>query len=279
MSIDGQKIWIVARILILSAIGCYVFVLFYFSISQSRFIYFPEKLMIATPAEVGLQYEAVSFKTTDGVKLSGWFIPSEKRRGVLLFCHGNAGNISHRMESIQTFYRLGLSTLIFDYRGYGQSEGKPTEQGTYLDAKAAWHYLIQEKKVAPSEIIVFGRSIGGSVASWLAHYHTPRALIIESVFTSIGGIASELYPFLPVKLLSRFDYNTIDYINKVNCPVLIIHSRDDEIIPYNHGRQLFETANEPKEFLEITGSHNEGFIISEHYKDGLDSFISRHTGK
>ncbi len=214
------------------------------------------------------------------MKLSGWFVPAERSRGVILFCHGNAGNISHRLESVQVFHRLGLSTFVFDYRGYGQSEGKPTEQGTYLDAEAAWRHLVQKQQVDPTEIIIFGRSLGGAIAAWLARDHPPKALIIESTFTSVRDIGAELYPYLPVRLLSRFDYNAMDYLRQVNCPVLIVHSRDDEIIPFSHGRRLLETANEPKEILEITGTHNEGFMTSaKRYEDGLDSFISAHVGK
>jgi fermentation-respiration switch protein FrsA (DUF1100 family) len=261
-------------------VGSYIGLVTILMVFQSHFIYFPEREITVTPAEIGLSYEAVCFETADGVKLSGWFVPAERSRGVILFCHGNAGNISHRLESVQVFYRLGLSTFIFDYRGYGQSEGKLTEQGTYLDAEAAWRYLVQKQQVDPTEIIIFGRSLGGAIAAWLARDHPPKALIIESTFTSVRDIGAELYPYLPVRLLSRFDYNAMDYLRQVNCPVLIVHSRDDEIIPFSHGRRLFETANEPKEILEITGTHNEGFMTSaKRYEDGLDSFISAHVGK
>jgi pimeloyl-ACP methyl ester carboxylesterase len=277
LSIDWHKIWIVGRFFIFTAIGLYVFLIFYFGILQDRFIYFPERTLVLTPAEIGLQYETINFTTEDGIKLSGWFIPAKDPKGTLLFCHGNAGNISHRIDSINMFYQSGLSTFIFDYRGYGQSDGRPTEQGTYLDAEAALKYLIQERKFSADEIIYFGRSIGGSIAAWLAQYYTPKALVIESAFTSVKDIAKDLYPFLPVKLLVRFNYNTLDYLQKTNCPALIIHSRDDEIISYSHGQRLFEIANQPKEFLEISGSHNEGFILSVRlYKDTLDAFISKY---
>ncbi len=199
---------------------------------------------------------------------------------MILFCHGNGGNISHRLDSIQLFHRLGLSTFIFDYRGYGLSEGSPAEKGTYLDAEAAWNYLIRQRKVEPKKIIVFGRSLGGAVAAWLAQGHTPRMLIIESTFTSVKDLAGKFYPYFPVRLLSRFNYNVIEYLQKVNCPLLIIHSRDDEIVPFSHGQRLFMSAKEPKEFLDIMGTHNEGFILSgKHYETGLDSFISQYRDK
>lgn len=266
-------IWIV--IIVIGV--CIVFIAqLYFS--QSRYIYFPDRSLLADPSSIGLQFESVYFEAADGIKLSGWFIPSDSARGVLLFCHGNAGNISHRLESIQIFHQLGLDVFIFDYRGYGQSEGKPTETGTYQDAAAAWRYLVEERKLASTDIVVFGRSLGGAIASWLAQQHTPRALIVESSFTSIPDIAATLYRYLPVRQLLRFDYNTAEYLSRVNCPVLVVHSRNDEMMPFSHGQRLFEVAGEPKQFLEISGTHNEGFLMSgERYEQGLDVFISEYV--
>jgi len=263
--------------IILAIAGVYILFAGFLFVFQSRYVYFPERVLVADPRSVGLHFESISFETKDGVKLSGWFIPRENSRGMVLFFHGNAGNISHRLDSIQMFHRLGLSVFIFDYRGYGQSEGRPTERGTYQDAEAAWQYLVKELKVGPQEIIVFGRSLGGAVASWLAQSQTPGALIVDSTFTSLPDIGATLYPYLPVRLLSRFKYNTTGYLARVDCPVLVVHSRDDEIMPFSHGKRLFEVAKEPKEFLEIAGSHNEGFMMSgERYEKGLDSFISEY---
>ena len=186
-------IWILATIA-----GAYILFAGSLYIFQSRYIYFPERSLSADPGSIGLNFESISFETGDGVKLSGWYIPGENARGVILFCHGNAGNISHRLESIRIFHRLGLGVFIFDYRGYGQSQGKPSEQGTYQDAEAAWRYLVEELKVDPAEIIVFGRSLGGAIASGLAQSQRPAALILESAFTSLPDIAATLYPYLPV---------------------------------------------------------------------------------
>ena len=245
-------------------------------IFQSRLIYYPLYQWVTTPMAIDLNYDTVFFKTKDGVKLSGWFIPAQEPRGIVLFCHGNAGNISHRLDSIQVFNRLGLSVFILDYRGYGKSEGKPTEKGTYLDAEAAIQYLVQERQVSPTEIIIFGRSLGGAIAAHLAKDYPPRALILESTFTSIPDMAKVIYPFLPVSLLVRFHYTTREYVQKITCPLLIIHSPEDDMIPFQQGRYLFEAAREPKEFLEISGSHNEGFIKSgEDYEGGLRAFIGR----
>ena len=260
--------------------GVYVGLGLVLVLNQSRYIYFPERSIVATPSAVGLAHEPVQFQAADGVELAGWFVPAEPSRAVVLFCHGNAGNMSHRLDSILLFNRLGLSTFIFAYRGYGQSGGRTTETGTYRDVEAAWQYLIDERGIEPAEIVVFGRSLGGAVASWLAQKHTPAAAIVESTFTSVPDVAAKLYPIYPVRWLSRFSYDAAEYVAKANCPVLVVHSRDDDIIPFSHGQMLFEAANEPKQFLEIQGSHNDGFFVSgKQYQDGLDTFISRYVGK
>ncbi|MEE8196418.1 MAG: alpha/beta hydrolase [Acidiferrobacterales bacterium] len=242
---------------------------------QGSFVYYPARELVATPAEYGLEYEAVTFKASDGISLSGWFLPAEDARGVLLFVHGNAGNISHRMLSLQLFNRLGLSTFIFDYRGFGESQGSPDEIGTYRDAEAAWRYLTAERKVDPAGIVIFGRSLGAAIASYLASQHTPRALIVESAFTNVPDLAARFYRFMPVRWLSRYCYATVDYVPRVAAPILVVHSREDDIVPYSHGRRVFAAANSPKEFLEIRGSHNDAFIVSgKVYEDGLDRFLS-----
>lgn len=262
------------RVVIIVGIVCGVLVALAY-LFQSRFVYFPIRALVADPSDVGLAFENINLETDDGVRLHSWFVPHDKARGVILFCHGNAGNISHRLDSIQVFHRLGLDVFIFDYRGYGQSQGKPNEHSTYEDVKAAWQYLTQERNLPPSRIILFGRSIGGAIASNLAREHTPGAVILESTFTSMPDLAADIYHLPLVRRFTRFNYNTEEYIREVNCPVLIIHSRDDDIVPFSHGRRLFEIAAEPKRFLEITGTHNEAFIAAgERYEDGLDAFLS-----
>ena len=264
----------IIRIIIIAASVCAVSIALVY-IFQSRFVYFPTRTLSADPSSIGLQFEDVRFETADGIQLSGWFIPCSGARGVILFCHGNAGNISHRLDSIMIFHRLGLDVFIFDYRGYDESEGKPTEHGTYQDAEAAWQYLIEERQINTSQIIVFGRSIGGALAAWLAQQHRPGGLILESTFTSLRDAAATIYHFPPIRRFVRFEYNTAEHLARVDCPVLVVHSRDDEIMSFHHGQRLFELAMEPKMFLEITGTHNEGFIISgRHYEEGLDTFIS-----
>jgi fermentation-respiration switch protein FrsA (DUF1100 family) len=243
---------------------------------QGRMLYLadvPGRTLTTTPASVGMDYEDVFIETTDRVTLHGWFIPGESEQ-VLLFFHGNAGNISHRLESIRQFHDLGLTLLIIDYRGYGKSGGRTTEQGLYRDADAAWRYLTEDRDFVPSDIVVFGRSLGASVAARLAAQHQPLALIVESSFTSVPDIAQELYPWLPVRWLSRLKHATRDYIQDVRCPVLVVHSRDDEIIPFHHGEAIFSAANEPRTLLSIRGTHNDAFIRDERaYISGLQSFL------
>lgn len=268
-----EPIWIILRSLLAIYVG-FGLLLFFF---QSGMIYYPEipgREITATPAAVGLGYEEVTLVTEDRLRLHGWFIPAERERGTVLFFHGNAGNISHRLDTLRIFNALGYACFIFDYRGYGRSEGKPTEQGTYLDADAAWRYLVEQRRIAPQEIVYFGRSLGASVAAYLATKHLPKGLILESAFTSVGDFAASIYPVYPTRLMARYRYNTRKYLESINCPLLIVHSRQDEIIPYKHGQQLFDHANEPKQLLTITGGHNDGFLVSGMlYTKGLDAFL------
>ena len=165
--------------------------------------------------------------------------------------HGNAGNISHRVDYAAMFDRLGFSTLLVDYRGYGRSSGAPSEQGTYRDAAAGWRWLTETKGIAAGDIVLFGESLGGGVAAWLAAREKPRALVLASTFSSVPDLAAEIYPFLPVRFLSRYKYNTLDALARVHAPVLVAHSKSDDIIPYSHGERLFAAAREPKSFLEL----------------------------
>ena len=260
--------------ILLIASATYLALAAYLYLFQANYVFFPWRALDATPADAGLGYEDVHLETEDGVNLHGWFVPTAHARFTLLFLHGNAGNISHRLDSLRLFNRLGLSTFIFDYRGYGRSAGKPTEAGTYRDATAAWRHLVVERGISAQRIVVFGRSLGGGVATWLASVQTPRALIIESTLTSVPDMGAQVYPFLPVRLLARIHYDTLARIPDVSCPILVVHSRQDDIIPFEHGRRIFDAAREPKAFLAIRGDHNSGFLISgEDYVRGLDGFL------
>jgi fermentation-respiration switch protein FrsA (DUF1100 family) len=229
---------------------------------QPRLLYRPTREISGTPADLSLEYEDVAFQSADGVRLTGWYLAVKNARFTLLFCHGNGGNIMHRLDSLALFHSLGVNCFIFDYRGYGSSAGRPTEAGTYLDAQAAYDWLIREKRIPPEQIILFGRSLGGSIAAHLAGRVRSRALVVESAFTSYPDIGARFYPYMPVRLFARFRYSTLTYLKRVHCPVMLIHSKDDELVPLEFGRRLFEAAQEPKQFVEIAGGHNDGFVVS-----------------
>jgi len=241
---------------------------------QGKMVYFPSPTIAATPADIGLEYEDVTMVTDDSVNIHGWYIPADSARATIIHCHGNAGNISGRLETIRQFNRLGLNVLIFDYHGYGRSEGVPSEDGTYFDAAAAWNYVTEEKGEPPDRIIIFGRSLGGAIAVWLATQRPAAGLIVESSFLSIPDIARTHYPFLPVGLLAKYKYNTKRRIPTIHMPVLVIHSPDDNTVPYSHGKKIFELANEPKQFLQISGGHNDGFLESaKTYEPTISAFV------
>ncbi|WFE70915.1 alpha/beta hydrolase [Halomonas sp. M1] len=252
---------------------------------QERLLYLPNagREHIATPSDRGLVWEVVTLTTEDNVALDAWWVPAPNPRASLLFFHGNAGNISHRLESIAQFQRLGLSVLIVDYRGYGRSEGSPSETGTALDARAAWQWLRDEGNET-DEIVVFGRSLGAAVAAELAaslkeHHAAPAAVILESPFRSVPELAQQLYPFLPARWLARIDYPVENYVTQISAPLLVIHSRDDEIIPFAQGEAVYQAAQEPKQLLEIQGGHNTGFLDSEPtYSESIDAFLREAVG-
>lgn len=263
--------------LVVVIVACYALLVTAVYLMQGRMLYLPGvpgRTLTMTPTDAGLDYEDVSIQTSDGITLHGWYVPGRSDR-VLLFFHGNAGNISHRLDSIRQFNTLGLSVLIIDYRGYGQSGGGITEAGIYRDAEAAWLYLTQTLDVADNDIVVFGRSLGASVAARLAADERPLALVVESSFTSVPDIAQELYPWLPARWLSRLQHATSDYVREVRCPVLVIHSRDDEIIPFHHGEAIYDAAPEPRTLLALNGTHNDAFIRDERvYLAGLRNFLA-----
>lgn len=245
---------------------------------QGRLVFHPSNSLVATPGESGLVYEDVYLKSGDA-RIHAWYIPSDDAQLTILFCHGNAGNISHRMETLSLLNNMAANVLIFDYAGFGRSSGKPSEVQTYRDVEAAWRFLIEEKSAKPQQIVLFGRSLGGAIATWLAARESPGALILESTFTSIVAMGTKLYPIFPVNLLARVRYDSSKLIGKVTSPILIIHSRDDESIPFKHGLALYNSAKETKEFLEIRGAHNSGFLDSgTDYIIPLESFLRKVEG-
>lgn len=249
---------------------------------QPKLVYYPEigRGIAETPHSSGLIYESVEVETADGERLHGWFVPAPDAKATVLFFHGNAGNISHRIGYLSMFYRLGYNTFIFDYRGYGESSGKPTEQGTYRDAVAAWQYITEKKAIPPADVVLFGESLGGAIASWLAAREIPGVLVLVSAFTSVPDMGAQLYPYLPIRRLSRFEYNTLEHLKDVTCPVFVAHSPQDEIVPFAQGRAVYEAARNPKQFLELQGGHNDGFIyVREDWTNALGKFIDVSLGR
>lgn len=241
---------------------------------QPGMVYFPVKYLSQTPDQWGLAYEDVYLESSNKNKIHGWYLPVKNSNQYLIFFHGNGGNISHRRDSIKIFNRLGLNILIIDYQGYGKSEGSADEAATYDDAFTAWNYLIGEKKASPEEITIFGRSLGGGVASRLALDVNPRALILESTFSSINDMAELFIPLMSKVLYVRYQYNTLERVKNIKAPILFLHSPDDEIIPFHLGEKNYKAAGNPKIFIELAGDHNNGFMLSQPgYEQALKSFL------
>lgn len=259
--------WQFLRIIILLVL--FVFFLRY---TEKRVLFYPTKDVSYSPAEVGLDFEDIFFKAADNVNINGWFVPCLDAEYTILFCHGNAGNIANRVEKLKFFHDLKCNVFIFDYRGYGKSEGSPSEEGIYKDVKGAYDYLLS-RRIRPATIIGYGESLGGAVITDLALKEKLAGLITDSSITSVKDMVKKIYPFLPYWLFaSRLDAES--KIKSIAAPKLIIHSINDEIVPYAQGLKLFKAAAKPKEFLKIHGGHNSGFYECEDIlKDKIGNFI------
>lgn len=227
------------------------------ALKEPSLIYFPSRELIATPAQAGMAYEDRWLTTEDGVTLHAWYIPNPSARHTVLDFHGNAGNLSDRVPLYARWHRLGLAVFALDYRGYGRSQGAPSERGLYRDARAAWNELTGALAVSPARVVVAGRSLGSGPAVQLATEVRPAGLVLESPLTNIPEMARVVYPFLPVSLLVRSRFDNLRKIRDVACPVLVIHAEHDEIIPQAMGRRLFEAAHEPKQWASLRGGHND----------------------
>ena len=274
-----RKRWIARTVRLLLCLAVAYFVLRWF---EHRQVYQPHAEMEANGSELGRPFEDVYFETSDGARLNAWFFPADtnspRRRLVFLLCHGNAGNIRHRLDHASALLETGAAAFLFDYRGYGRSKGIPSEGGTYLDAQAA-HAWLRQKGFAATNVIALGESLGGGIASELALRETLGGLILQSTFTSITDVGAELFPWLPVRWLNRIKYDTHSKLPRVKVPVLVMHSRADSLIRFEHAERNFATANEPKLVWEIGGDHND--FLDRHrarYVEGLDRFLSLLEG-
>lgn len=269
MKVLKMLLWLVIiAVLVFMSISIYLY--FY----QSRMVFYPVKDLAVTPSDINIEYDDVYINADSGVTVHAWFIPADSTGGVVLFCHGNAGNISHRLETIEFLHDLGLSVLIFDYRGYGQSSGEPSEKGVYRDARSCYDWLVNEKGFTPQDVIIFGRSLGGAVAIDLATRVPGRAVIVESSFTSAAAMARKIFPFLPTGLILKYKFDSLSKIDQVGCPVLVIHSPDDDLIPFSMGEKLYERAAPPKQFVKISGGHNDrDYLRDLQYRKAFESLL------
>ena len=229
------------------------------------------------PGAMGVSVEDVDFQAEDGVELHGWYVQSLEARATLLWFHGNAGNITHRLQNIKLLEPLKLNIFIFDYRGYGKSAGEPDEQGIYMDSQAAYDFVTQEKNIAPEKLILFGRSLGGVFAVDVAEKNPAAGLILESVFTTAQDMAKKMFPILPIGWAISSKLDNVNRVADLKLPKLFLHGDQDEVVPYKLGRQVFTAAGEPKEFYEIKGArHNDTiFVGGEPYFATIEQFISK----
>lgn len=261
------------KILLIIILGTIIFKI-YFIFLEQKSLYHPYKEIPETPMNLGIEFEDVNFKTDDGKLLNGWFVPTKDAKVTVLYCHGNAGNIYHRLHKVRFFHEMGVNFFIFDYRGYGKSTANPSEKGLYKDAQAAYDYIVSRSEVDKNKIVVYGKSLGGPVAADLCLLRNTNALILEGSFASVVLRAQQLYPFLPMKLLITQKYDTMAKVKNMKIPKLIAHGRQDEVISFRHGEILFKVAAEPKRFLPFNGGHNDDvFVTSDAYKEELKKFL------
>jgi len=264
---------IVLKFLLFAAIGYGVILLLAY-LFHDRIIFPATRAIYRDPSAFGWAFEDVVVPV-NGYSTHGWFIPLENARGVALFSHGNAGNIADRLESIGLLRELGFSVLAYDYGGYGKSSGRASEQRCYADIRAMWRHLTETRGIPPEQILIFGRSLGGAVSAELAAEVIAAAVVLESTFLSTVDVARDAFPWLPARWFVRHHFENKHKVGRIKSPLLIIHSPDDRVIPYRHGTELFRLAAEPKQFLEIRGDHNEGFVLSAPaYLAGWESFLA-----
>ncbi len=260
----------------LGLVGVYLAIMFYIYFNQDKMVFYPIEDFSMLPSQVGLTYEDVEIKIDESVTIHGWFFPSDDSTNskVVLLCHGNAGNISNRLETAKYLHDLGVAVFMFDYREYGKSTGQATEEGVYLDGVASFNWLTESKKYNDQDIVIFGRSLGGAVAIELAGRVHSGGLVVESSFTTVGDLGQKLFPFFPIKSLIRYSFNSVEKIAKLHVRKLITHSPDDELIPFAMGEKLFAVAAEPKQFVRLSGGHNSRtYFEDSEYKSALNELI------
>lgn len=271
----ASPIWRVLRAVALVYLGVLLLLLLF----ENWMVYKPLRASDDWAPAPSSEIQDVELNCADGTRIHGWWLPCPVAKGALLYCHGNAGNLSHRGSSMLKLREiLNRSVLIFDYPGYGKSAGRPSEAGCYQAGEAAYNWLTEKQKVEPRDILLYGGSLGGGVAVELARTKPHRGLVLVKTFTSIPDVGAGLYPWLPVRWLARNRFDNLAKIKECTQPVFIIHGDADQLIPFEHGKKLFAAANEPKVFYSVAGSdHNDGLPDAAFV--ALREFLAKHPGQ
>ena len=251
-------------------------------LNQDKLIFYPSKEIVANPGYVGLDYEIRPFTTEDGLQLNGWWIPAANARGAILYLHGNAGNRSGRLGTVELLNGLGYHVYLIDYRGYGENKGKPSEKGLQKDVTAAWQKMLAMEDVEETSSAIMGRSLGGAMAAWLASQPgvNPAAVVMESTFTSLPELASEIYRIDLLKKLVKYRFNTLEYVGEISAPVFMAHSFDDELVPFVHAEKLREAVPNLKQFVRLNGDHgNAWWMTGDKYREALDAFLNNYAAQ
>jgi uncharacterized protein len=265
-----RSLWRIARAVLIAYLVVVVIAMFL----ENSLIFYPSPYPEGIWHPPGLRFEDVTFPSADGTRLHGWYVPCKEARGSVLFCHGNAGNITNREEILRRLHDIARVTVfIFDYRGYGRSQGKPNEKGVLDDARAARAWLARREGIAENRLILMGESLGGAVAVDLAAEKGARGLILESTFTSLADVGAYHFPWLPVRLLLRTRLDAEAKIKRYHGPLLESHGDADTIVPYQFGRRLFDAANEPKQFITFPGGEHNALRSRQYYEE-LGRFIA-----
>lgn len=263
-------LWLVAFI-----IGGFVCISAYLYFNQKNMVFYPTHRLDQTPSDIGLAHEDLRLSVSPDESIHAWYFPPvETGARTVLFCHGNGGNMSHRLETAEYLQGMGCGVLMFDYRGYGQSDGVPSEENCYADVRACYDWLREQKDISSDGIVIFGRSLGGAVAVDLASRVACGGLIVESSFTSAVDMGRLMFPMFPIELLVRYRFDSAAKIGQVRCPILITHSTQDEVAPFKLGQRLFELAPEPKQMVAFSGGHNERDYYAEpEYRQALREIL------
>jgi uncharacterized protein len=275
---------IVLTSLVIVSLG-YIGAIVALRLAEPQLVFKPGLRAVEPPSEsFALRHTPVRISTPDSLRLGAWIVPAASRDSSgmwLLVCHGNYGNIGYgqRPEFYSYLRDVGVNLLVFDYRGFGESDGQATESGVYADARAAYDFLRDSLRVPPERIILFGHSLGSSVAIELAQHVPAAGLVVEGAFTSVVDRGAELYPFLPVRLVAASKFPSIDRVPKLKLPKLFLHSPEDRSIPYVHGQRLFDAAAEPKRFVDVKGGHIEAFTVDRgRYFGAIAEFVREVSG-